>query len=318
MKSVLKVCAAGGALVMGGAASGQVEFFGVIKTASYEQAAVDVQPTTAVFWSFEAFVEMADVGDAATGLVDGIFPMWADTLPGGGLELSYYLDTMTKAEMDAAFPSGTSYELSIDGGVLGARSQTLALTADSYPSSVPFFTGLSEVAFTTTDVSQDITLTWNSAVGSGATAIVVTVIDDVTDEDVLFVILLDTTLTSLTIPGGTLEAGTPYVIEIEFATVEFIEGLPVPGFGEGATPVPDLGVVGFTIITSAFLTTASGCAADINGDGSLNAFDVFQFLGDYDLGACTGPSGDFNGDGACNAFDVFEFLGAYDNGNGCP
>ena len=50
----------------------------------------------------------------------------------------------------------------------------------------------------------------------------------------------------------------------------------------------------------------------------LDVFDVFEFLGHYNLGTCTGPSGDYNGDGLCNAFDVFAFLADYNNGLGCP
>ncbi len=55
------------------------------------------------------------------------------------------------------------------------------------------------------------------------------------------------------------------------------------------------------------------CAADINGDGALNFFDISDFLalfGDGDLGA------DFNNDGDLNFFDISAFLEAF--GAGCP
>ncbi|MGV6814287.1 MAG: FG-GAP repeat protein [Phycisphaerales bacterium] len=49
------------------------------------------------------------------------------------------------------------------------------------------------------------------------------------------------------------------------------------------------------------------CQADLNGDGSLDFFDVSQFLN-------TQP--DFNNDGFFNFFDVSAFLGVF--GEGCP
>jgi len=67
-------------------------------------------------------------------------------------------------------------------------------------------------------------------------------------------------------------------------------------------------------IRNAFLTESrifvvEGCtlAADFNGDGSLNFFDVSAFLsafGDQD------PAADFNGDGTFNFFDISAFLTA--------
>jgi hypothetical protein len=62
-----------------------------------------------------------------------------------------------------------------------------------------------------------------------------------------------------------------------------------------------------------FSTTPSLCSADLNGDGSLNFFDVSAFLiayADNDLIA------DFNADGQFNFFDVSAFLTAYLAG--CP
>ncbi len=56
-----------------------------------------------------------------------------------------------------------------------------------------------------------------------------------------------------------------------------------------------------------------GCVADINGDGTLNFFDIAAFVtgvGDQD------PAVDLNGDGDINFFDVSFFLSAFDQG--CP
>ncbi len=61
--------------------------------------------------------------------------------------------------------------------------------------------------------------------------------------------------------------------------------------------------------------TVSGCsvAADMNGDGALNFFDVSAFLGAY---TAMLPSADFTDDGMFNFFDVSDFLSAFSQG--CP
>ncbi len=55
------------------------------------------------------------------------------------------------------------------------------------------------------------------------------------------------------------------------------------------------------------------CAADLNGDGMLNFFDVSAFLTAYNA---MDPVADFNDDGMFNFFDVSAFLVAYNAG--CP
>ena len=55
------------------------------------------------------------------------------------------------------------------------------------------------------------------------------------------------------------------------------------------------------------------CAADLNGDGALNFFDVSAFLVAY---TALDPVADFNGDGSFDFFDVSAFLTAYNAG--CP
>lgn len=55
------------------------------------------------------------------------------------------------------------------------------------------------------------------------------------------------------------------------------------------------------------------CPGDFNTDGSLNFFDISDFLGAFNSGD---PAADFNGDGGMNFFDVSDFLGAFSAG--CP
>ena len=53
------------------------------------------------------------------------------------------------------------------------------------------------------------------------------------------------------------------------------------------------------------------CAADFNGDNSVDTLDVLAFLNAWNAGD---PEGDFNGDGTHNTLDVLAFLNAWNEG----
>ncbi len=57
-------------------------------------------------------------------------------------------------------------------------------------------------------------------------------------------------------------------------------------------------------------TVKAGCAADLNGDGAVNASDLALALGGW--GVCSGPcAADLNGDGEVNASDLALLLGGW-------
>ncbi|MDF1810391.1 MAG: metallophosphoesterase family protein [Phycisphaerales bacterium] len=64
----------------------------------------------------------------------------------------------------------------------------------------------------------------------------------------------------------------------------------------------------FTIIKGSTL-----CNADFNGDGTLNFFDISEFLKEF---TANEPNADINSDGLWNFFDVSQFLKSYRAG--CP
>ena len=94
--------------------------------------------------------------------------------------------------------------------------------------------------------------------------------------------------------------------------IEFFEA------GGGAGIISTMSGPGMTeqVLLGLFLSHESGdpCSpADLNGDGTLDFFDVSGFLtafGDHD------PIADFNGDGVYNFFDISAFLIAFNAG--CP
>jgi hypothetical protein len=61
------------------------------------------------------------------------------------------------------------------------------------------------------------------------------------------------------------------------------------------------------------ITRDAGCPADLNGDGTLDFFDVSAFINAY---SAQDPDADFNADLAWDFFDVSAFINAYNAG--CP
>lgn len=56
---------------------------------------------------------------------------------------------------------------------------------------------------------------------------------------------------------------------------------------------------------------ANPCTADLNGDGSYDLVDFFEFFGAYDVQA---PAADINGDGVVDLVDFFAFFNVFDTG----
>jgi hypothetical protein len=75
--------------------------------------------------------------------------------------------------------------------------------------------------------------------------------------------------------------------------------------GLGTGPIVDAGAFEFQAQAS--------CAADLNGDGMLDFFDLSAFLSAF---SAQDPSADFNGDGLFDFFDVSTYLNLFSAG--CP
>ena len=85
-----------------------------------------------------------------------------------------------------------------------------------------------------------------------------------------------------------------------------IGGSVAPGAFFSLDSIPAVGLV-------PLLCAAPPCPADLNGDGTLNFFDVSAFLAAF---SAQEPAADFTGDGLFNFFDVSAFLSMFSAG--CP
>ena len=89
------------------------------------------------------------------------------------------------------------------------------------------------------------------------------------------------------------------------------DGFVIAGWQSGAAGGDDIQT--HNINPDGTLGASAACAADLNGDGDLNFFDVSAFLSAF---TTMNPIADFTNDGLFNFFDVSAFLSAFTQG--CP
>ncbi|MCA9300049.1 MAG: hypothetical protein KDA28_13345 [Phycisphaerales bacterium] len=109
----------------------------------------------------------------------------------------------------------------------------------------------------------------------------------------------------LTVPGGSSDTKN---------NVEQIHvGLPELGVwtAEVRGTALNLGLGGFGLVVTGPVEAVSGCAVDINGDTTLDIFDVLAYIGLFDGGDL---AADWNGDTILDIFDVLAYLDAFSQG----
>ncbi|MFM1562001.1 MAG: Ig-like domain-containing protein, partial [Roseibacillus sp.] len=206
--------------------SADVSFVAVSKTQEFAQfnphiALLDVEEEDQDDpLSFEVFVQGSEEGSITSGVIE--VGTDSNDLSADGESWYYRQRFENKADFDEAFPSASSYEITVVTPSDGANTMVLDLSADSYPN-VPFITNWT--ALQAADPSGEITIEWQPFDG-GTT-------DDHISVGINFEgpgagggILetpvpgeagaLNGTATSLSIPAGTLEQGKRYRANVSF------------------------------------------------------------------------------------------------------
>ncbi len=213
------------------ATSAQVLEWSLAKGAVYEQTADDTSPGAPLAWIANVGVDTSDVGDATSVVVSG-----------GGIAGSLALtqdfeywcleeEFTSQAAMNAVFPSGSTYTITLSGGSLGTLTQTASFGVEQYPVA-PYLTGSDWSDLQAFDATDPFTLDWNDPGASlwpaGFVFVdvfeVLTGVDPFTDE-------LTSGTTSTTIPADTLNTGLQHEGYVTFANVVLNSG--AGGFGAG-------------------------------------------------------------------------------------
>ena len=183
-------------------------------------------------------------------------------------------------DLDSNYPDG-AYIMNIIATNDGSISATLNLNADPvngvrFPND-PRITNLAETQ--AVDPSQDFTLTWDAFANGNAGDFILMEIETYMDGDIVFETplppesgSLDYTATSVTIPAGTLQPGTDYIVVLNFINIvdindtDYTVGNPV----EIVT-----GLAGFNATTDLVFRTTGESAPDT----SISM--IFQSGGDF-------------------------------------
>lgn len=201
------------------------------KARNYNQTAANIAPTTPVFWDVWALVETRNENDIANL-----------TLTGGGLASAltyskedesawtYENDYPSQAALDADFPDNQTYTITVSGGALGTRIQTINIDSEGYPP-IPFLTGSKLDDARSLDPTADFTFTWNDPDESSAQLFISSGTNESGEE---YFHEEDLVGTNLTVPANTIPAEIQGYGYLEFgktaSNVETSGGFGVSGF----------------------------------------------------------------------------------------
>ncbi len=185
---------------------------------------------------------------------------------GSTTHFQFTLGFASRSALSNIFPNGT-YQLGVSDAA-GPHVYTMTFPANAYPTSIPQinnFAGLQQI-----DPSQTVVLSWNAfSAGTSSDFIRVQIMDQngnsvFKSPDVFSAGALNGTATSLNIPASTLQNGTTYSVQLQFAKVSQADTTDYPA-------VP--GAVAFADSTTFNITTVGGSLSNaglLNVNGTAN------------------------------------------------
>lgn len=214
------------ALSLGSAQAAVDEWF-VEKTIAYEQTADDTVPTSPSGWNFGAAVVLDQPTDATNVTISGGGLIGSINLTYDDGEWEFYKEYNSEAALNADFPNGGRFTLTLSGGTLGTLSQTFTLSAQNYPN-IPYLTGKEFSRAQSVDSDYAHELGWNTA-NATANAIWLEVEAHGSFNEVYDVDFEGTLPKSAAIPAGRLEKDSCYSAEVSFVHSDALSGSG--GFG---------------------------------------------------------------------------------------
>ena len=228
-----------------------LDFASISRSQNYTQTSA-AQPANAQY-QFSSQVRILNFGDfdSASMKVPGGVPIGMPVLDSFNFTYTSAL-TSNFALFNSNFPIGT-YSFTATDSTNTNAPQTLAFAylADSFASSIPYFTNFS--ALNGLDTLQDFNLNWNPMTGAAGDAsfVFIDLFDAVTDEDISSVVI-NQAATSATLPAFSLAPNHKYTFRLTFRN----EFRPIYTAGAGGFEGTGLPFLDFDSVTFAtFMTT---------------------------------------------------------------
>ena len=211
-----------------------VTFWKFIKGIGRTQTADNTAPA-ASSWAIDINVETEYASDATSVTISGGGIVGSRMFKYDDEDAEWYFETDfdSEVDLDAEFPSATTYTITLSGGTLGTLVQDVALPAKAYPN-VPYLTGTDFTDIQSLDPAADFIANFNPpgslTQNSGRTVFEVFAGYDADD---VFRVEAQGATDSGTIPGTTLASSTGYYGYLEYTHSANIDGNG--GFGVDGT-----------------------------------------------------------------------------------
>ncbi|MGK0464214.1 MAG: hypothetical protein ACJAT5_000625 [Lentimonas sp.] len=197
------------------------------KSRDFTQDTNDTEPTVDAEWSIWGLVELRNPNDAITITLSGTngsgtpFTVNYDEEEPGEWTFEPMDDLgvypyPTEALLDADYPNGVTFTITLSGGELGTLTQEIQSSA-GYPT-IPYLTGTTFSDALEIDPTASFDFTWNSH-SDASVSLVISSLQDEAGDEYFEQTELVTDLTTMTIPAGTIPAGSTAFGYLEFNNV---------------------------------------------------------------------------------------------------
>jgi len=256
-----------------GMLQGQVQEWDVGKIRVYRQTTDNVAPSAPESWAFEVWVLTSNSGDSSSATISGGGLASPLPLVKDGEAWELIEEYASESALDAAFPNGGSYTITLSGGTLGTVTQNFTMAAKSY-ANIPYLPGKEYTRAQSMDAAETYQLSWN-APNATANGIYVEIIERQTDNDKVELDMVTNPLPLHTaILANSLSPASAHQGLVSFLNADTLSG--VGGFGvEGYFFQEQL--TWFEVHTVVTRTPQAIVGAWQFGDGAANNSGVLVF-----------------------------------------
>jgi len=197
-----------------------ITFYSLFVSNGYEQTS-NAQPTIPLSYSGDVSIDFNNAGDLTAANVTSPSPLSPMTLNLGTLTAGFGQTYASAAQRDTNFPPSAEYQFNISGGILGSQSASLSRPGtDAFAPDVPYFTGTTYDDLQGVDATTTIILPFTGyAAPLGVNDPLIFIgITRVSDGALVYGDSGPNTLTSFTVPVGTLQPNTDYDVNLVYSS----------------------------------------------------------------------------------------------------